>query len=240
MAKRRRKNKVDTSKLVGKYTGYADPYRQSYTTDELLALRRKYAKAVNQRLVRAGYGTKEPRAGFKIGDSPALELLAKQGRRRFSEVKGTPKHLLKTDAKTGKTSVDRNALKREISALTGFLGSVRTTREGRQRIFEETSKTFGQNFGVQLNKKEFEFLLKNFNDFKSAVKMNSDALLQAIGEVSGDITNKDQIKRIIAELKEAKTVQEQAAAVYDATYKRRKRKPARAEKIDAIIEAIIK
>lgn len=234
MAKRRRKNKVDTSKLVGKYTGYADPYRSSYTTDELLALRRKYAKAVNQRLVR------QERAGFKIGDSPALELLAKQGRRRFSEVKGTPKHLLKTDAKSGKTSVDRNALKREISALTGFLGSLRTTREGRKRIFEETSKTFGQNFGIQLNKKEFDFLLKNFNDFKSAVKMNSDALLQAIGEVSGDITNKDQIKRIIAELKEAKTVQEQAAAVYDATYRRRKRKPALAEKIDAIIEAIIK
>lgn len=234
MAKRRRKNKVDTSKLVGKYTGYADPYRQSYTTDELLALRRKYAKAVNQRLVR------QERAGFKIGDSPALELLAKQGRRRFSEVKGTPKHLLKTDAKSGKTSVDRNALKREISALTGFLGSVRTTREGRQRIFEETSKTFGQNFGIQLNKEEFDFLLKNFNDFKSAVKMNSDALLQAIGEVSGDITNKDQIKRIIAELKEAKTVQEQAAAVYDATYRRRECKPERAEKIDAIIEAIIK
>ena len=238
MAKRRN-NKVNRRSLIGKYTGYADPYRSSYTTDELLALRRKYAKAANQRLVRAGFKTKVPREGFKIGDSPALELLAKQGRRRFSEVKGIPAHLTKTDAK-GKTVVDRNALKREISVLTGFLGSIRTTKEGRREIARQVGKTLDENFGVKLKPKELEYLLNNFNDFKSAVKMNSDALLQAIGEVSGDITNKDQIKQIIDELKDKKTQKEQSAAIYDAMYAGRKKAPARAEKVKAIRKAIRK
>ena len=232
MAKRRT-NKVNKQSLTGKYTGYADPYRSSYTTDELLALRRKYAKAVNQRLVR------QERAGFKIGDSPALELLAKQGRRRFSEVKGIPAHLTRTDA-SGKTTVDKNALKREISALSGFLSSIRTTKEGIREIAKATGRTLDKSFGVKLQPKELDFLLRNFNDFKSAIKMNSDALLQAIGEVSGDITNKDQIKRIIEELKDKKTQKEQAAAIYDAMYAGRKKAPARAEKVKAIRKAIRK
>lgn len=232
MAKRRT-NKVNKQSLTGKYTGYADPYRSSYTTDELLALRRKYAKAVNQRLVR------QERAGFKIGDSPALELLAKQGRRRFSEVKGIPAHLTRTDA-SGKTTVDKNALKREISALSGFLSSIRTTKEGIREIAKAIGRTLEKSFGVKLQPKELDFLLRNFNDFKSAIKMNSDALLQAIGEVSGDITNKDQIKRIIEELKDKKTQKEQAAAIYDAMYSGRKKAPARAEKVKAIRKAIRK
>lgn len=232
MAKRRT-NKVNRQRLTGKYTGYADPYRQNYTTGQLLDLRRQYAKAVNQRILRM------ERAGFKIGDSPALELLAKQGRRRFSEVKGVPKHLTKTDAQ-GKTVVDRNALKREISVLSGFLGSIRTTKEGRREIARQVGKTLDEKFGVKLKPKELDYLLRNFNDFKSAVKMNSDALLQAIGEVSGDITNKDQIKKIIEELKDKKTQKEQAAAIYDAMYAGRKKAPARGEKVKAIRKAIRK
>lgn len=234
MAKKRKVPRVDVSKLAGKYTGYADPYRSSYTTDELLALRRKYAKAVNQRLVR------QERAGFKIGDSPALELLAKQGRRRFSEVKGIPAHLMRTDAK-GRATIDKNALKREISALTGFLGSVRTTREGIRAIQKATSETFGKKFGVKLQPREFEYLLKNFNDFKSAIKLNSDAVLQAIGEVSSDITNRQQIKAIVKELKQAQTTQEAAKAVYDGAYKRRKKnRPEAGKKIAAIEKVILK
>lgn len=234
MAKKRKAPRVDKSKLVGKYTGYADPYRQSYTTDELLALRRKYAKAVNERLVR------QERAGFKIGDSPALELLAKQGRRRFSEVKGIPAHLSRTDAK-GRTTVDKNALKREISTLTGFLSSARTTKEGMTAIQKATSETFEKKFGVKLQPRELKYLLQNFNDFKSAIKLNSDAVLQAIGEVSGDITNRQQIKAIVKELKQAQTTQEAAKAVYEGTYKRRKKnRPDAGPKIAAIEKAILK
>lgn len=240
MAKKRKAPRVDKSKLVGKYTGYADPYRQSYTTDELLALRRKYAKAANERLVRAGFKTVVPREGFKIGDSPALELLAKQGRRRFSEVKGAPAHLTRTDAK-GRTTIDKNALKREISTLTGFLSSTRTTREGIKAIQKSTSETFEKKYGVKLNTRELKYLLQNFNDFKSAIKLNSDAALQAIGEVSSDITNRQQIKSIMKELKQAQTTQEAAKAVYDGTYKRRKKnRPDAGPKIAAIEKAILK
>lgn len=234
MARRRKASKVNKSKLTGRYEGFADPYRESYTTDQLIALRRKYAKAVNQRMVRA------ERAGMKIADSPALELLAKQGRARFSEARGIPAHLLRTDA-SGKTSVDKNALKREISTLTGFLGSVRTTREGIQAIQKSTSNTFEKKYGVKLAPSELKYLLQNFNDFKSAIKLNSDAILQAIGEVSGDITNKQQIKQIVKELKQAKTTQEAARAVYEGAYKRRKKnRPEAGAKIAAIEKAIIK
>lgn len=234
MAKKRKAPRVDRSKLAGKYTGYADPYRQSYTTDQLLALRRKYAKAVNQRIRRASD------AGIKITDSPAMELLAKQGKERFSEVRGIPKHLTRTDAK-GRTTLDKNALKREISTLTGFLGSVRTTREGIKAIQKSTSETFEKKFGVKLQPRELKYLLQNFNDFKSAIKLNSDAALQAIGEVSSDITNRQQIKSIMKELKQAQTTQEAAKAVYEGTYKRRKKnRPEAGLKIAAIEKAILK
>ena len=234
MAKKRKEPRVDRSKLAGKYTGYADPYRQSYTTNQLLALRRKYAKAVNQRIRRASD------AGIKITDSPAMELLAKQGKKRFSEVKGAPAHLMRTDAK-GRTTIDKNALKREISTLTGFLGSVRTTKEGINAIQKATSETFEKKFGVKLSAREFKYLLQNFNDFKNAIKLNSDAALQAIGEVSSDITNRQQIKSIMKELKKAQTTQEAAKAVYEGTYKRRKKnRPEAGPKIAAIEKAILK
>lgn len=227
---KKKSTKVNKSSLRGKYTGYADPYRQSYTTNELLALRRKYAKAVNQRLVR------QERAGFSIGDSPALELLAKMGRRRFSEVAGAPAHLRNADG-----NVDRNALKREIATLTGFLTSIRTTTEGVKSIVKSTSKTLQNRYGVNLSGAEMDFLLRNFNDFKAAVKMNSDALLQALGEVSGDITNRQQIKSIIKELKDKKTTQEQAAAIYEGVYKRRKKnRPEMGKTISAIEKALLR
>ena len=231
MAKKRKAPRVDKSKLRAKYTGYTDPYRQSYTTSELLALRRRYAKAVNQRLVRM------KAAGFKIGDSPALEMLSKQNRRRFSEVKGIPKHLLRENSKK-QMVLDKNALKREISTLTGFLGSVRTTVEGVNKIVEKTSETFAKDFGVKLDKREITYLLENMNDFKSSIKFDSSAALQAIGTVSGDITNKQQIKAIINEMKEAKNLQEAAKAVYNGAYKRRpKNRPDKDEKIAEILEA---
>lgn len=234
MAKKRKAPRVDRSKLAGKYTGFADPYRESYTTDQLLALRRKYAKAVNQRIRRAAD------VGIKITDSPAMELLAKQKKERFSEVRGIPKHLLRENAKK-QMVLDKNALKREITTLTGFLGSVRTTREGITAIQKATMETFEKKFGIKLQPKEFDYLLRNFNDFKNAIKLNSDAALQAIGEVSSDITNRQQIKSIMKELKQAQTTQEAAKAVYDGTYKRRKKnRPDAGKKIAAIEKAILK
>lgn len=217
MAKKKSR-KTSSKGLRAQYGGFIDPYRQSYTTDELMAYRRKYAKMVNQRIVRL------ERAGYSISDHPAVEYLTKRGRKRFSETPGF---------KGG-----RDELKREISVLTGFASSMRSTREGIQKIVAQTSKTIRENYGVQLSGSEMEFLLKNFNDFKSAVKMNSDALLQALGEVSGDITNKDQIRKIIAELKDKKTVKSQAAAIYDALYKGKKGAPKRAGKVAAIRTAL--
>lgn len=234
MAKKRKAPRVDKSKLRAKYTGYADPYRQSYTTSELLALRRKYAKAVNQRIRRMSA------AGYKIGDSPALEMLSKQNKTRFSEVKGIPKHLLRENSKK-QMVLDKNALKREISTLTGFLGSVRTTVEGVNEIVKKTGETFEKKFGIKLQPRELKYLLENFNDFKSAIKFNSDAVLQVIGEVSGDITNRQQIKAIVKELKQAQTTQEAAKAVYQGAYKRRKKnRPDAGPKIAAIEKAMIK
>lgn len=219
MAKRKTRT-VKTSGLRGRYSGFIDPYRESYTTAQLEQYRRKYAKMVNQRLVRL------ERSGFKMGDSPAFEYLAKTGRRRFSE--------------TLEFKGSRDKLKSEIAVLTGFASSLRSTTEGIKAITEQTANTLRKNFNLELDPSDMTFLLENFNDFKSAVKMNSDALLQALGEVSGDITSKDQIKAIITELKNKRTVQSQANAIYKAVYKGKKGAPAKAGKVNALKGAIIK
>lgn len=220
MARRKKAKKTSTKGLRGKYTGFIDPYRESYTTEQLKAYRRKYAKMVNQRLVRL------ERSGYKITDSPALEFLAKTGRRRFSE--------------TLEYKGSRDKLKSEIATLTGFAGSLRSTTEGIKAIVKSTSETIKKNFDIDLDPADMTFLLENFNDFKSAVKMNSDALLQALGEVSGDITNRDQIKDIIKELGRKRTAKSQAQAIYDAMYKGKEGAPPRKEKTAAIREAILK
>lgn len=205
------KRKTSTKGMRAKYTGYADPYRQSYTTDQLLSLRRQYAKAVNQRILRM------ERGGYLISDSPAFEELAKQDRKRFSEAP-RPKHLVT------EKGVSRSALKKELSILSGFLGSILTTKEGRSAVTGQIMGTIQKNYpGMNLSKGDLDYLLRNFNDFKAAVKIDSDALLRIISSVSTDITNSDQIKEIVEELKEAKTIKDQAQAVYNALYYERDR-----------------
>lgn len=200
------KRKTSMKGLRAKYTGYADPYRQSYTTGQLLDLRRQYAKAVNQRILRM------ERGGYMISDSPAFEELAKQDRKRFSEQR-TPKHLVT------EKGISRSALKKEVSILSGFLGSILTTKEGRTAVTGQIMGTIQKNYpGMKLSKGDLDYLLRNFNDFKAAVKIDSDALLRTISAVSTDITNGDQIKEIVDELKEAKTIKQQAQAVYNALY----------------------
>jgi len=200
------KRKTSMKGLRAKYTGYADPYRSSYTTGQLLDLRRQYAKAVNQRILRM------ERGGYMISDSPAFEELAKQDRKRFSEMR-TPKHLVT------EKGISRSALKKEIGILTGFLGSILTTKEGRSAVTGQIIGTIRKNYpGMRLSEEDLDYLLRNFNDFKAAVKIDSDALLRIISAVSTDITNSDQIKAIVDELNKAKTIKEQAEAVYNALY----------------------
>lgn len=194
-----------------------DVYRESYTRQELEKIRRTYAKRANQRMVRL------EQAGYRVNE-PVTEYLQQQGRRRFSE---TPT-FKGTDAQ----------LKREISALTGFMESERSLVSGRRRIRERTSRTLKERYGVDLSDDELEYLLNNFDDFKSAVSINSDALLQAIGSVSGQVDSKKKILSIVKELKGKKSAQDQAKAVYKAVYGRKRKN--KANIIDSIIEAIIK
>lgn len=196
----------------------ADVYRQSYSHDELLSIRRQYAKRANQRMLRL------ERSGASIGNEPALAYLRQIGRRRFSETKG-----FKGTAAQ---------LKREISTLSGFLSSERSTVIGRKSIVNKTLQTMTDRYGLDLDSDEGRYLLEHFDEFKAAVAMNSEALLQAIGAVAGDITKPEQIKDIIKELKGRKTVKDQADAIYKAMYGR-KRKGAAAMKAD-ITAAIIK
>ena len=210
------KRKTSMKGLRAKYTGYADPYRQSFTTGQLLDLRRQYAKAVNQRILRM------ERGGYMISDSPAFEELAKQDRKRFSELR-TPKHLVT------EKGISRSALKKEVSILSGFLGSVLTTKEGRSAVTSQIMGTMRNKYpGMKLSNADLDYLLRNFNDFKAAVKIDSDALLRIISSVSTDITNSDQIKAIVDELKEARTIKEQAQSVYNALYYERDRQYAAA------------
>lgn len=200
---------------------YPDVYRQAFTITELQNMRRQYAKAANQRLVRL------ERSGANMGNIPNLDYLGE--RKRFSE---NPKYL----------EGQRRALQREISVLTGFLGSKRSTKSGRREIASKTRKTLKERYGVDLDPEETEFLLNNFDDFKAAVKMNSDALLQVIGETSGDITNKDQIKQIVNELRNKRTTRSQAEAIWKSVYKDmpRSQKPAKGETINNLMKAILK
>ena len=198
-------------------SGLVDPYRDKMSRADLEQIRRTYAKRVNQRILRL------ERSGHKVNE-PVTEYLQQIGRRRFSE--------------TGSFGGTLQQLRREISALTGFLESKRSTVSGWKEISKTTQRTMKERYGVDLSRDEMEYLLNNFNDFKEAVSMNSDALLQAIGEVSGQIDSKQKIDKIIKELRNKRSVQEQAAAIYKAAYGRRR--TGRADLIENIADAIIR
>ena len=198
-------------------SGLIDPYRQSFTYTELEAIRRKYAKRANQRMLRL------ERAGHAVNE-PITEYLQQIGRNRISEqrsFKGTTAQL-----------------KREIAVLTGFLESKRSLVSGRKQIAKQTANTLKDRYGVDLSSDDLDYLLNNFNDFKEAVNMNSDALLQTIGEVSGDIDSKQKIDKIIKELRNKRSAQDQAKAVYKAVYGRKR--TGKEATIEAITEAIIR
>lgn len=210
-----------------------DVYRQSFSTKDLLDIRRKYAKRANQRIRRLEAAARQNKAN--IGTEPVFTYLRQIGRAnkglgRFSESKDFVRN------EDGK--IDRWQLKYEISTLAGFLGAERSTIAGRREIAKRTISTMAERYGLKLDEDEAIYLLENFDDFKSMVYMNSDALLQAIGAVAGDITKKEQINKIVDELKGKKTVKTQTDAVYRAMYGR-KRKGAAAMKAD-ITAAIIK
>ena len=202
------------SKLSG---DLIDPYRQAYSRSELEAYRRKYAKRANQRMVRL------ERAGMTVNE-PVREYLTQIGRNRYSEQRDYKGSL--------------QQLKREIASLTGFLESERSTVRGRKKIAKKTRKTMKDRYGVDLSEKETEYLLNNFDDFKEAVNMNSDALLQAIGEVSGDVDSKEKIDKIVKELRGKKSVEERAQAIHKAVYGRKR--AGKAEVIGKIAKAIIR
>lgn len=195
-----------------------DVYRQAFSRQELLDIRRQYSKRANQRILRL------ERAGAGIGSEPVFTYLRQIGRRRFSEGKGFK----------GTTW----QLKREISALAGFLGAERSTVAGRQAIAKRTISTMAQRYGLNLDSDEAVYLLEHFDEFKSQVQMNSDALLQAIGSVSGDVTKPEQIDKIINELRNKRTVKSQSEAVYRAMYGRRRK--GRPGMVGEIAKAIIK
>lgn len=111
----------------------ADVYRGNYSMDELQRMRRALAKRANQRIVRLERGSSKV-TGEKwntfgaVIDAYNYLNKQKEGRTRFRETKNS--------------LTDRQALKREITVLQGFLGRKSSLVSGMQEIEKKRMTTF--------------------------------------------------------------------------------------------------
>lgn len=133
-----------------------------YAIEELESLRRKFAKRANQRLLRL------ERAGldYYAYDRAQLYLNRTRGTNRFSE------------SKNYKGS--KQALLRELDALTTFLGSKTSTVAGQRQIEREKIRMFEQKgYHVGDNSRQFfNFLSSSAYKQLSNSKIPSEMLIE--------------------------------------------------------------
>lgn len=132
-----------------------------YTIEELESLRRKFAKRANQRLLRL------ERAGldYYAYDRAALYLSRTRGTHRFSE------------SKTYKGS--KQALLRELDALTTFLGSKTSTVAGQRSIERAKIRAFEQKgYHISNSRSFFNFLSSSVYKKLANSKIPSEILIE--------------------------------------------------------------
>ena len=159
-------------------------------------------------------------------NSYALSYLAQQGRNRFIERKNV--------------NMTEQQLKREIAVLTGFLESKMSTVQGQKQIAKSTKNTFKEKYNIDLDNAEMEYFLYHFDEFRDALGYGSDSVVKLMGEVSGDITNADQIKKLIRSMRRSKDMKHKAQNIYKNLYKGTNAKPNKDKKkiIAGLIETL--
>lgn len=184
----------DMARKPGKYED-VNAYDKSLTVLDFNTMYRTLAKRVNQRLVRL------ERSGAKMGNMAAVGYLKHIGRRRFKE------RVQFTEFS------DFATIRKEITIMQGFLSSDRTTKSGRKRILEKTSKTFAGKYGLKLNNESLDFFLTNFDEAKAAAAMVSDLIVSILASVTNEKTKSEKVDEIVKEIVTASSVREAAQKV---------------------------
>lgn len=178
----------------GKYEDI-NAYDKSLTVSDFNTIYRTLAKRVNQRIVRL----KQMKA--KTGNMAAIGYLEHIGRNRFNE---RPRFTEFSDFAT---------IRKEITIMQGFLSSDRTTKSGRKRILEKTSKTFAAKYGLKLNNESLDSFLTNFDEAKAAAAMVSDLIVSILASVTNEKTKSEKVDEIVKEIVTASSVREAAQKV---------------------------
>jgi hypothetical protein len=156
------------------YTNF-NPWRGSYSIQELQRVRRAAAKAANQRMVRLERG-ESAISGEKLDQFGAIvqtrEYLSNQGRNRFSE----------TQIQKGWTV---NDYKREIAELQSFLNSKSSTVRGQHQIEAARIKTFkAKGIDIASNKEFYDFL--NSDVYLKLLKAADSGVVQEVYQRARD------------------------------------------------------
>lgn len=151
-----------------------------YTIEELEALRRKYAKRANQRLLRL------ERAGlnYYAYDRAMLYLERTRKSKRFSESRGF--------------KGNKQALLRELDSLTTFLNSRTSTVSGQRSIEREKIRTFeNKGYNVGDPRQFFNFLSSFAYKSLANSKIPSEMLIEfftksrdsekSLGQIYGEL-----------------------------------------------------
>ena len=178
----------------GKYED-VNAYDKSLTVSDFNTIYRTLAKRVNQRIVRL------KRMKAKTGNMAAIGYLEHIGRNRFKE---RPRFTEFSDFAT---------IRKEITIMQGFLSSDRTTKSGRKRILEKTSKTFAGKYGLKLNNESLDSFLTNFDEAKAAAAMVSDLIVSILASVTNEKTKSEKVDEIVKEIVTASSVREAAQKV---------------------------
>lgn len=160
------------------------------------AIRRTLAKRSNQRLVRL------ERATSKVSGESYATYGAAQIAYDYilSEASGFRSGRFKETLKTGKT---KGELKREITALQGFLSAKSSTVRGQREIEDKRTKTFmsgeygkaeGGHAGITPNKSFYNFLNSNTYSRLKAAGFDSEKIVDFYGRYKGKLNHQDIMK----------------------------------------------
>ena len=192
-----------------KVTSYTYAEMRKMSQKELIALRVKYAKRANQRLVRLERSEspvtgKAYRAGaYDIAMDYLKNTRDKSGGAfRFSESANYTKTI---DEETGKTAYDMYRIKRDILELQRFLSSKSSTVSGNKSIERKRIETFeAQGISIEAAESDefYEFLNSNAYEYFTLNKFTSEEIIDIYSQFREAGLDADKIQAAFDELKE--------------------------------------
>lgn len=192
-----------------KTTNYSYADMRKMSQKELIALRVKYAKRANQRLVRLER-SESPITGkaYKAGAYDiAMDYLkttreTSGGKFRFSESAAYTKTI---NEETGKTAYDMYRIKRDILELQRFLSSKSSTVAGNKSIERKRIETFeAQGISAEAAESDefYEFLNSNAYEYFTLNQFTSEEIIDIYSQFREAGLDADKIQAAFDELKD--------------------------------------